>query len=42
MWVLGKEETELEAPRPMSNLLTPTGLVGSHRYVNGLETRLLF
>jgi hypothetical protein len=35
LWIWGPEESEIETPRPMSNLLTPPGLVGSHKYVDG-------
>jgi hypothetical protein len=35
LWVWSTEETEINTPRPMSNLLTPPGLVGSHKYVSG-------
>jgi hypothetical protein len=35
LWIWNREETETESPRPMSNLLTPPGLVGAHKYVNG-------
>ena len=35
LWVWSTEETEFDTPRPMSNLLTPPGLVGSHKYVEG-------
>jgi hypothetical protein len=35
LWVWGTEETEIDIPRPMSNLLIPPGLVGSHKYVSG-------
>ena len=35
LWFWSPEETEIDTPRPMSNLLTPPGLVGSHKYVNG-------
>jgi hypothetical protein len=35
LWVWSTEETEIDTPRPMSNLLTPPGFVGSHKYVEG-------
>ena len=35
LWVWSTEESEVDTPRPMSNLLTPPGLVGSHKYVDG-------
>jgi hypothetical protein len=35
LWMWSTEETELDTPRPMSNLLTPPGLVRNHRYVQG-------
>ena len=35
LWVWPMEETKIDTPRPMSNLLTPPGLVGAHKYVAG-------
>jgi hypothetical protein len=35
LWVWSAEETKIGASRPMSNLLTPPGLVGSHKCVSG-------
>jgi hypothetical protein len=35
LWVWSAEEADIDTPRPMSNLLTPPGLVGSHKYVEG-------
>ena len=35
LWLWNAEETEVDTPRPMSNLLTPPGLVGPHKYVSG-------
>jgi hypothetical protein len=37
LWVWATEETELNLPRPMSNLLTPPGLVPRNAYVKGLK-----
>jgi hypothetical protein len=35
LWIWQAAETELDAPRPMSNLLTPPGLIRSQKYVQG-------
>jgi hypothetical protein len=35
LWMWSTEETEIDTARPMSNLLTPPGLIRSHLYVNG-------
>jgi hypothetical protein len=35
LWVWSTEETEIDTARPMSNLLTPPGLVRSNLYVTG-------
>jgi hypothetical protein len=35
LWIWNAEETEIDSVRPVSNLLTPPGLVGSHKYVTG-------
>ena len=34
-WVWSAEETEINMPSSVSNLLTPPGLVGSHKHVKG-------
>jgi hypothetical protein len=34
-WMWSTEETETDAPRPMSNLLTPPGLIRAHQFVQG-------
>jgi hypothetical protein len=35
LWIWNTEETEMNMARPMSNLLTPPGLIRSATYVNG-------
>jgi hypothetical protein len=35
LWLWGTEETGADTPRPMSNLLTPPGLIRAHTYVTG-------
>jgi hypothetical protein len=37
LWVWATEETESNLPRPMSNLLTPPGLVPRNSYFKGLK-----
>jgi hypothetical protein len=35
LWMWSTEETETDTPRPMSNLLTPPGLIRAHQFVHG-------
>jgi hypothetical protein len=35
LWIWNPQESETDLPRPMSNLLTPSGLLKPYQYVDG-------